>query len=218
MVSITHCWKRNWRIEPLMLSCAHARRSLIVWLLWAWCIPIAWAATPVELQTLKVERFEHGVYASANLQFELPAVLEEAMFKGVSLYFVTEIDIFRERWYFYDQRVSHAERHVRVTYMPLTRRWRVNISAQPFSATGLGMNLGQSHDSLEEALGAVRRIVQWRVAMASDVEVDGRQSLEFSFKLDLNQLPRPLQIGAAGQSDWNIKLNKSQRLVLEPSP
>ncbi len=218
MAFITHCLKRNWRLESLTTGCARMLRVL-AWGLMCMCsLPAAWAATPVELQNLKIVRFEQGVYASANLEFELPTVLEEAMYKGVSLYFVTEIDIFRERWYFYDQRVSHAERHVRVTYMPLTRRWRVNVSPKPFSASGLGMNIGQTYDTLEDALVSVRRVVQWRVAAASDVEADARQSLELSFKLDLNQLPRPLQMGAASQSEWNLKLDKTQRLVLEPGP
>jgi hypothetical protein len=129
---------------------------------------------------------------------------------------VTEVDISRERWYFYDKRIAHAERHVRVSYLPLTRRWRVNVSPQPFSAGGLGMSLAQTYDSLDEAMTAVRRLVQWRVANAGDVESDAKQNLAINFRLDLTQLPRPLQMGAAGQSDWNISVSKTQRLVLEP--
>lgn len=193
-------------------------RRLLVSMLCLWGMSAAWAITPVDLQGLKIQRLEQGVYVSANLQFDMPAVLEEAMYKGVSLYFVTEIDILRERWYFYEQRVAHAERHVRLSFMPLTRRWRVSVSPQPFGVSGLGVSLGQSYDTLDEALVSVRRIVQWRIANAGDVETDVRQSIEFSFRLDLNQLPRPLQMGAAGQSDWNIRLSKSQRLVLEPGP
>lgn len=193
-------------------------RRLLVSMLCLWGMSAAWALTPVDLQGLKIQRLDQGVYVSANLQFDMPAVLEEAMYKGVSLYFVTEIDISRERWYFYEQRVAHAERHVRLSYMPLTRRWRVSVSPQPFAVSGLGVSLGQSYDTLDEALVSVRRIVQWRIANAGDVETDVRQSIEFSFRLDLNQLPRPLQMGAAGQSDWNIRLSKSQRLVLEPGP
>ena len=178
----------------------------------------SWASPPIELQGLKLERLEQGVYLSASLQFELPSLLEEAMLKGVSLYFVTEVDIVRERWYFYDKTVAHAERHVRLTFMPLTRRWRVSVSPQPFSVGGLGINIGQSYDSLEDALVSVRRLVQWRVANAADLEADTRQNIELTFRLDLTQLPRPLQMGAAGQSDWNIKLNRKQRLVLESTP
>jgi len=177
---------------------------------------LAWADTPVELQSLRVERVDSAVTISANLHFDLPPPLEEALLKGVSLYFVTEVEVLRERWYFYDKRVSHVERHIRLFYMPLTRRWRVNISPRPFSAGGLGMSLGQSYDTVEEAMTAVQRIAQWPIALASDIEADAKQNINLSFKLDLSQLPRPLQIGAAGQSEWNLSLNKSMRLVLEP--
>jgi hypothetical protein len=65
---------------------------------------IASAAEPtVELQNLKVEQSEGAVYASMQWNFQLPAPLEDALFKGVALYFVAEVDVTRERWYFYDK-------------------------------------------------------------------------------------------------------------------
>ena len=36
--------------------------------------------------------------------------------------------------------------------------------------------------------------------------------LEFSFRLDLSQLPRPFQIGVAGQSDWAIATQLRERI------
>ncbi len=193
-------------------------RSLLLTVIVCLGSPHAQAITPVELQGLKLERIDQGVYLSASLQFDLPSLLEDAMLKGVSLYFVTQVDIVRERWYFYDKNVAHTERHVRLSFMPLTRRWRVNVSAQPFSAGGLGMNMGQTYDSLDDALVSVRRLVQWRVANSVDLEADAKQNIEMSFRLDLTQLPRPLQMGAAGQSDWNINLERKQRLVLVSPP
>jgi hypothetical protein len=177
---------------------------------------VAHAETPVTLQSLTLARQDNAIYLSADLQFDMPSTLEDALLKGITLYFVTEVDIRQERWYFYNQRVAHAERHVRVFYQPLTRRWRVNVSPQPFSAIGLGMNLGQSYDTAEEAMNAVRRITPWRVASASEVNLDAKPSLNFSFKLDLTQLPRPLQIGVATHSEWSLVLNKTQRLELAP--
>ena len=56
---------------------------------------------------------------------------------------------------------------------------------------------------------------QWNIGNASDLEPDTKQNIAISFKLDLTQLPRPMQMGAAGQNDWNIAWNKTQRLVLE---
>jgi hypothetical protein len=79
------------------------------------------------------------------------------------------------------------------------------------------MSLGQSYDTVDEAMAAVQRIAQWPIAQAADIDADAKQNINLSFKLDLTQLPRPLQIGAAGQNEWNLNLTKSMRLVLEPA-
>ena len=215
MAFITHCWKNFPRLEALFLSGLKRGRWLCLALSLMW-VGVAQADTPVELQGLKLERQDAALYLSGTWQFDMPTALEDALLKGITLYFVTEVDISQERWYVYNQRVARAERHVRLFYQPLTRRWRVNISPQPFNVSGLGMSLGQSYDSAEEAMAAVRRIVQWRIGNATDYNPDAKQSISISFKLDLKQLPRPLQIGAAGQNDWNINFNKVQRLELKP--
>jgi hypothetical protein len=41
--------------------------------------------------------------------FQLPSPLEDALYKGVALYFVAEIDVTRERWYFYDKKLLSAQ-------------------------------------------------------------------------------------------------------------
>ena len=41
------------------------------------------------------------------------------------------------------------------------------------------------------------------------------QWLSFAFRLDLAQLPRPLQIGTLGQSDWSVELSQEQLLDAE---
>jgi hypothetical protein len=215
MAFTTHCWKNFLRLESLFLSGLKRGRWLCLGLSLT-LASVAQADTPVELQGLKLERQDTALYMSGSWQFEMPAALEDALLKGITLYFVTEVEISQERWYVYNQRVARAERHVRLFYQPLTRRWRVNISPQPFNVSGLGMSLGQSYDTAEEAMAAVRRIVQWRIANAADYNPDAKQTISINFKLDLKQLPRPLQIGAAGQSDWNISFNKTQRLELKP--
>ena len=223
MVSITHFWKNACRLDSPL---AAARKSLRWWLavccalVGALCLTLetANAAEPaVELQNLKVEQSEGAVYASLQWNFQLPAPLEDALYKGVALYFVADIEVTRERWYFYDKKLLSAQRHMRLSFLPLTRRWRVNVASQPFSSAGLGMSLGQSYDNLDDALQSIRRIAQWNIGNASDLEPDAKQNIAINFKLDLTQLPRPMQMGAAGQNDWNIAWNKTQRLVLETS-
>jgi len=215
MAFTTHCLRKLLRLEPLIQSGIQRAKWLCAVVCLSW-VGAVYANTSVDLQGLKLERQDTGLYMSGNMRFDLPPALEDALLKGITLYFVTDVEIQQERWYVYTQRVAYAERHARLFYQPLTRRWRVNTSPQPFSLGGLGMSLGQSYDTADEALSAVSRIVQWRIANASDVNPDAKQTISINFKLDLKQLPRPLQIGAAGHSDWNIGFSRSQRLELTP--
>jgi hypothetical protein len=147
------------------------------------------------------------------MQIEWPPVVDEALSKGVPLHFVARVDILRERWYWSDREVARQERYMRLSYQPLTRRWRLLVSSQPIGNTGLGVSLGQSFDSASEALSALGRLHRWKVAELSQLEVDGKHRVDFSFRLDLAQLPRPLQLGIMGDSDWNIGVSRSFKLT-----
>ncbi len=173
------------------------------------------AATP-QLTQLRTERTDDGVYLNAAVAFELPHVVEDALLKGIALFFVIEVDIYRDRWYWTDQRVAGAARTIRLAYQPLTRRWRVNIGSGLIGASlGLRATFNQNYDTLPEAMSAVQRVARWKVAELSDVRSGSDHNLSFSFKLDLSQLPRPFQIGVAGQRDWSIAIESAQPLLLQ---
>jgi Domain of unknown function (DUF4390) len=175
--------------------------------------PIALAAdaSATEIAALRVDRTEDGLYLSATLNFELPTAVEEALLKGVPMTFVSEADVFRDRWYWYDKRIAVASRSIRIAYQPLTRRWRVNVTSGTITSPATGIALTQHFDNLPDALATVRRIARWKIADAADVDIDARHNIEYSFKLDLSQLPRPLQIGVAGQNEWSISAVRNVR-------
>lgn len=121
MAFITHCWKNFLRLDLLILGGLKRGQQLCVALLVVMSLfvsGVAQADTTVELQGLKLERQDTGLYMSGQWRFDLPPALEDALLKGITLYFVTEVDVSQERWYFYNQRVAHAERHVRLFYQP----------------------------------------------------------------------------------------------------
>ena len=171
-----------------------------------------------ELAQFSVERADDGVYLSTVVRFDLPAVVEDALLKGIAMFFVAQTDIYLSRWYWADKRVANATRTIRLAYQPLTRRWRVNIvSGLINNSAGLRATLNQNYDTLPEALLAVQRLSRWRIADNSEVEPDVAHKLEFRFNLDLSQLPRPFQIGVAGQKDWTISAQQNERLILGPA-
>lgn len=174
----------------------------------------AWAqVNHAEVTQLQVERTEEGVLLSATVRFDMPQVVEDALAKGIPMYFLAEAAIYRDRWYWYDKRVAFATRHMRLAFQPLTRRWRLQVSSAPIGQSGLV--LGQTFDTREEALAAIQRVSRWRIADAADVDPDATHNIDFRFRLDMSQLPRPFQIGAVGQAEWVILAVRNQRLVLD---
>jgi hypothetical protein len=178
----------------------------------------AGAASATEISQLRVERADDGIHLSALVRFDIPPVVEDALLKGIPMFFVVEADIYRERWYWTDPRVASAARTIRLAYQPLTRRWRVNMAPGLISSSaGLRATLNQNYDTLPEALSAIQRVARWKIAETSDVDLDATHKLEFSFRLDLSQLPRPFQIGVAGQREWAVSAQLKERLRLEPA-
>ncbi|MCS4510278.1 DUF4390 domain-containing protein [Xylophilus ampelinus] len=167
----------------------------------------------VEVPLLRLERADDGLYLSATLGFELPPLVEDALYKGIPVFFVAEADVLRDRWYWSDQRVANAVRYIRLAFQPLTRRWRLNVSPTPIGNAGLGVALSQNFEELPEALASIQRLARWRIADLHDVEADGRYSVEFRFRLDTSQLPRPLQMGVISRSDWSLSTERSLRLL-----
>ena len=164
---------------------------------------------------LKIERIEDGLWLSTSLHLELPGVVEDALLKGIPIYFVAEVDVLRERWYWTNRKVSSVRRNLRLAYHPLTRRWRLNVTEGDASESAQGLSLNQNFDSVKEAMAAVQRVSHWRIADVADAEPGGKHMVVLRFWLDVAQLPRPLQIGTLGQSDWQISLQSAQALPEE---
>lgn len=191
-------------------------RTLRLLVAWLWLAAgVAQAQVATDITQLRLERSEDEWQLSAQLQFEIPASVEDAMLKGIPMVFVYSADVLRERWYWYDKKVQSSERQMRLAYQPLTRRWRLNVSTGPAAASGVGLALNQSFDALAQALSAIKRIAKWKVADAAELDPATKYKLDFRFKLDLGQLPRPFQIGALGQSDWDISASLLTPLVAE---
>ena len=188
--------------------------ALALCLVW---LPAGAQAVSPESSELRLDRAEDGLYLSTSLQFVMPELAQDALYKGIPMFFVAEAQVVKERWYWYDRVIAETPRYLRLSYQPLTRRWRLNISSTPFSNSGLGVVLGQNFDDYEDALAAVQRISRWKIAEAGVIEKDAAHTVNFRFRLDVSQLPRPLQIGAVGRSGWNLLVSRSQRLAPEPA-
>lgn len=158
-------------------------------------------AAGAELTAFELVRNDEGLMLSYAVDFDLPRGAEEALNKAVPLYFVAEAEVFRDRWYWRDKRVARATRVWRIVYQPLTSNYRVTFGG-----------LSQTYPTRQEALAAMRRTIQWKIADAGQLEEDSGHYLEFSFRLDTSLLPRPMQIGIGNAPDWSLSVERVQRL------
>ncbi|MEN3371723.1 DUF4390 domain-containing protein [Dechloromonas sp. ZS-1] len=174
-------------------SIAERWRRLLCLLLW---LPLlAWAAE-IEVNNPQLLASDDGYVLNADFAFDLNARLEEAVTKGVALHFVAEFELGRPRWYWFDDKLVTRTQTVRLAYHALTRQYRVT--------TGGGLH--QSYGTLTEALRAVSRLRNWLVVERGDKAPKSGDTLQAALRirLDLNQLPRPFQISALGNKDWNL--------------
>lgn len=208
MAFITHCWRRI----GIELGAWMARALLMAVL----GLGSAWAQTSsVELTELMPVRKDNALLLNAQLKLELGPAVEDALIKGLAAHFVVEAEVLRERWYWTDKKTGAASRYYRLAFQPLTRRWRLNVSSEPISGTGLAGSISQNFETLGEALSVIRRQSAWKIADAQSLDPEARQRLRYEFRLDVTQLPRPFQIAAGNQADWNLQVIKTLRLSEE---
>ena len=163
-------------------------------------LPATARAGAAEITAFEVLRQDDGVVLNYAVDFDLPRGAEEALNKAVPLYFVAEVEVFRDRWYWRDKRVASAMRVWRIVFQPLTFTYRVTFGG-----------LSQSYATRSEAFAAMRRGVNWKIAEASQIEDGSRHYVEFSFRLDTSLLPRPMQIGIGNAPDWALSVERFQR-------
>ena len=139
-------------------------------------------------------RIDEGeVLLNAEFEFSLNPTLEEALEKGIPLYFVIDFELTRGRWYWLDEKVAQTALVYRVSYNALTRQYRV--------ASGL---LTQTFNSLEEVERFIGRITSRRVASADALTKGAKYDAAVRLRLDVNQLPKPFQVNALASREWTL--------------
>lgn len=158
-------------------------------------------AQGIDLTAFELSRADGALLLDFVAKPALGKAVEDAMQRGVPVYFVAQATLYRSRWYWRDERVARVTRNWRLSYQPLTSNWRLGLGA-----------LSQSYPSAEEALDMAARASRWKVADADQFEPGEKYYLEFSYRLDNNQLPRPMQLDLVAQSDWQLSVERKVRV------
>ena len=158
-------------------------------------------AQGIDLLTLELHREDGELTLDFEVRTSLPKGVQDALQRGVPVYFVAQASLYRNRWYWRDERVARVTRSWRIAYQPLTSTWRAGFG---------GFN--QSFQTLGEALATASRSSRWKLAELSQLDAEASHYVEFSYRLDSSQLPSPLQIGLGGQADWVLGVERTLQI------
>ena len=150
-------------------------------------------AEGIKIKSFELERVDNDWLLNASFQIELSPGLENAVQKGVVLYFQTDFELTRARWYWFDEKPVVAQRQTRLSYQPLTQQYRIASDGFTFSAK-----------TISEALQAVGSIGGWRVIDNEQLDLNKAYTASLHMALDLSKLPKPFQVNALNNRDWNI--------------
>jgi hypothetical protein len=150
-------------------------------------------AEGIKIKSFELEKVEGDWLLSASFQIELAPGLEDAVQKGVVLYFQTEFELTRGRWYWFDEKSVIAQRQMRLSYQPLTQQYRIASEGFTFSAP-----------TIAEALQAVGSVGGWHVIDNAQLDQSRSYQAGLRMNLDLSKLPKPFQVNALNNRDWSV--------------
>jgi hypothetical protein len=110
------------------------------------------------------------------------------------MYFTTEVELTRPRWYWFDEKNIRASHTVRIAYSIWTRQYTAAING----------GVQQNFATLDDALALVLRPPRWQVSQKSSLTAGATYNVAVRLKLDVNRLPGPFHLNALNNSDWRL--------------
>ena len=156
------------------------------------CAGVA-VADEIEVRAADLAASDEGIVFNGDFEFELSPRLEDALAKGVPLYFLVEFEASRPRWYWFDDRIGSATLTLRLSFHALTRTYRLSTGA-----------LHRSYPTLADALNALTRIREWLVLPRGTLRPDTAYHAYVRMRLDTAQLPKPFQVSALANREWTL--------------
>lgn len=191
---------------PCCKSALERMTRLFCALLLVICAAAALAGSIEPKQGVLATAEDGSTVLNAEFAIDLGPRLEEAVARGVPLYFTLEFELTRPRWWWSNENMVTRTTQYRLSYTALTRQYRLT--------TG---NLHRNFTSLDEALRVLSRFAGLQVADKGVLKLGESYDAALRLSLDRNLLPKPLQVDAIANRDWQVE-TRVLRWTYVPAP
>jgi hypothetical protein len=166
------------------------------WLLLGGWLAVAGSALASDTSVVKhadIRATPQGYVLDADIDIVLNPTLEDALSRGINLYFLVELELTRPRNWWLDEDIAEPVRRERIYYHLLLRRYVVETGYTTQTAA-----------SLSEALALLGQVYGWQVLERGALKTGKPYEARLRLRLDTDQLPRPLSIGAVTSDQWEL--------------
>ena len=154
---------------------------------------LAVQAEGISVTSATAEPADDGWNIDVVFDVQFTQRLEEAVNRGVPLYFVVEFELSRPRWYWFDDKPVQLSQSYRISYTPLLRQYRLTVGT-----------VYQNFTRFEEVTRVLSRLRGWHVADKGALKKDQVYQAAVRMRLDTAQLPKPFQLNAIASRDWSL--------------
>ena len=160
------------------------------------CLVMAGSALAAEKSMVRqaaIRATPQAYVLDADIDIALNRTLEDALTKGINLYFLVELELSRPRNWWLDENIAEPVRKLRIYYHLLLRRYVVEIGYTTRTVA-----------TLNEALAMLGQVEGWEVLERGALKAGHRYDARLRLRLDTSQLPKPLSIAAVSGDKWEL--------------
>jgi hypothetical protein len=163
----------------------------------------------IEIKSVKLEAVDKGYQINLDADITLNNTLEQALEKGIILYFVSKFTLIDSHWYWLDEEVARSKQRIELSYHALTRQYRLSGNRM----------MPQGFDTLQEALQTLGKQHNIPIEMKSTLKQNVEYIATLQVWLDISRLAKPFQLEWFSSKDWNLSSEKKEwRIKLPASP
>ncbi len=187
-----------------MITAHKSARLLVVALTILLLSTAAAIADGIAVRKAEVRMTDESYQLAAKFDIKLSLLIEQALTRGITLNFLSEFTLTRQRWYWLNEIASKTAQTTKLSYSALTRQYRIKRGS-----------IFQNFTNLDDALQVLGN--QFSEPISAELLNRGNGYIAYArMRLDVTQLPKPLQVNALTSDEWKLD-SEGYSWVLAPA-
>jgi len=168
-----------------------------LWLL-GFCLYSQLANADITIRSVETTYSNKVYQLNANIEYRLSKATIDALKNGVPLIWLLDINVEKQRSWWWDKNVAKLEQGYLLLYHALTENYLL---------TNLNSSAQNNYRSLHAALDALGHIQALPILDEKLLEPEAKYYVKVRMYLDIESLPAPMRPFAYLSSDWRLESN-----------